>query len=232
MTSVLSLWSERGFGIHEPPEYGFVRLKIFVIKHKHNFMNFKPLQKKRLFVGIPITDELKNKLKNSIQQNISFPFCRWVPMEHYHVTTLFLGPVNENEIDQIREIIQETCLATKPFTLQFDSFTSAPKKSPYMIWAKFNRHKTFDHIVLKLSKSLTPSKKHKPKPVPHITLCRLRKFKPLGNFNDSQLKSQYILVNKLILWESITNEKGVTYDEIDRFQLSINKKRILTNSGL
>ena len=92
-----------------------------------------------------------------------------------------------------------------------------------MIWAKFNRHKTFDHIVLKLAKSLTPSKKHKTKPVPHITLCRLRKFKPLGNFNDSQLISQYILVNKLILWESIINEKGATYIEVDRFQLSTNK---------
>lgn len=190
---------------------------------KNNFMHFKPRQKKRLFIGIPITDELKNKLENGIQQNISLPFYRWVPKENYHVTTLFLGSVNEKEIDQIRETIQEICLATKPFTLQFDSFTSAPKRSPYMIWAKFSRHKTFDHVVLKLTKALTPLKKYKPNPIPHITLCRLRKFKPLSDFNDSQLISQYILVNKLILWESIINEKGPTYIEVDRFQLSTNK---------
>ena len=74
---------------------------------KNNFMHFKPRQKKRLFIGIPITDELKNKLENGIQQNISLPFYRWVPKENYHVTTLFLGSVNEKEIDQIRETIQE-----------------------------------------------------------------------------------------------------------------------------
>ena len=78
-------------------------LKIFVKGHKNNFMHFKPRQKKRLFIGIPITDELKNKLENGIQQNISLPFYRWVPKENYHVTTLFLGSVNEKEIDQARQ---------------------------------------------------------------------------------------------------------------------------------
>ena len=69
---------------------------------------------KRVFLGIPISEEIKNKVKeigkelNSVEGGFKV-----VKPENLHLTLKFLGEVEEKKIEKIKEIVSSLDLGNK-----------------------------------------------------------------------------------------------------------------------
>ena len=56
------------------------------------------MQTTRLFVGIPIQQETKNIFYQLHIKNKNIEGIRWVPDNNLHITTYFLGDIENNKI--------------------------------------------------------------------------------------------------------------------------------------
>lgn len=77
----------------------------------------------RLFIGIPLTEEARLGVANSLPKNLP---GKVVPAENWHFTLRFLGATRPEARDQIiRQIDSATCGA--PFTVRFNELGAFPQ---------------------------------------------------------------------------------------------------------
>ncbi|MCK5823605.1 MAG: hypothetical protein KAG95_06350 [Bacteroidales bacterium] len=84
------------------------------------------MQHTRLFVAIPINRDIieifyKFKIKNQTNEGI-----RWLPDKNLHITTCFIGNVENYKINNIVFQLEKFLLNIVEFKLYFDSFQLSP----------------------------------------------------------------------------------------------------------
>ncbi len=190
--------------------------------------------KKRLFLGIPIPDTIKNKL-TEIQQSLTTgdlppsrqgkPPIRFVSKDNHHITISFLGSTEEEYIPKISDSLNRLIKNMSPFSLVFKDITFAPPdKTPRMIWAEFEKNSHFEDLVSSVDSSLRKYSQTDYraglKPIPHITLAR---FKNIDDIKKKKFKKQQIpdlVVSEFSLYESRLSPNGPSYLSIQRFSLN------------
>jgi len=179
----------------------------------------------RIFVAIPIPEEISSELFQISMRNKEFKNIRWTPQENYHITLFFLGEVNENNLEKIREKIKGAVQIFSPLEIQFDKITFAGhQKKPSMVWAQFKKTDAFQSSSEKIYEAVkefllvVPAFK---KSIPHITLARLKRgveFSKLNlNFEDE------IFVPPIInceLWHTTQTQNGVLYKSLEKFDFA------------
>ena len=175
--------------------------------------------KLKLFVAIPVPQNLKQDIRKFIESNSSVANVRWLPEENWHVTLFFIGFVNENKLDSINEKLTKEIKLKSPFTLHFEKFSMEGKPSQYsMIWFRFKFSETFseisEEIKRALKKELEQVQEFK-RSIPHITLARLRKSvkrKEINlNFTPDTKETE---VSDCQLWQSIGTTSGMVYKNL------------------
>jgi len=182
---------------------------------------------KRLFIAIPISEEIKSACENFINLNPPMK-CKWVSRENQHITLVFLGNFPKNYIDKLSLFLLDFFLNQPSFFLKFESFCFAPSDSDKkMIWGKFHKSHCFDLLIKQTYDKLYHFYNHynidfhiKIRKInsPHITLCRIKndiKFNQL-NFSSSP---DFLHVNKCILFESSLMPTAAKYTSIKVFDL-------------
>ncbi|MCH8318957.1 MAG: RNA 2',3'-cyclic phosphodiesterase [Bacteroidetes bacterium] len=202
--------------------------------------------KKRLFIAIPLPNNIKETLMEAAQtiENESppcLPQCwpdvrwtssspkggkkiKWVPKQNLHITLLFLGKKDENELSEIISKIENVTKQCTAFSLNLVGIlTIIKKRKPVMIWAEFDRNKHFTNLVTKCSQVLEIQPDHDPRP--HITLARIKYGKSRGKsvsnpaFESNSLESFKLEVMTIHLWESVLTSKQAVYKSVKSFKL-------------
>ena len=125
------------------------------------------MPKKRIFIAIEVPEELKNTAEfylkpffndrniknattffeipsfasseNKFSPAGSLGIIRIPKKEGWHVTVVFCGYLDVQEIEALKEIVKNTALEFKPFELVPQKILFAPLNRPRMIWLNFNK---------------------------------------------------------------------------------------------
>jgi len=176
---------------------------------------------KRLFVGIPLGEEVIKATQHIRQENSSLTYIRWTSLAQLHLTTWFIGEVPEEMFPNLKSILQLICRRQKPFSLEFSHLYLSPNpRDARMLWAKYKSSPDFEKLIEKhrdLLGYLGIYERQFKKVIPHITLARFKQgslskkdFKFIENF------PKYLWVKELVLWESTLHPSGAIYQQITK----------------
>lgn len=90
----------------------------------------------RLFIALNIPEDEKDRINDAVAplRDANLPI-RWVEPENYHVTLKFLGEVQPERADAIRNALDEVAGKTEPFSLGVGGFGAFPTiRRPRVIW--------------------------------------------------------------------------------------------------
>jgi 2'-5' RNA ligase len=183
--------------------------------------------KKRLFLAIPLSDSILQKLA-ALKDRYDFGNdVRWIPEQNLHITVSFFGDVEEKDIPDLDEKIRQITAATPKFTLAFERILFAPpNRPPRMIWADFMPSTPYAGLVKKIyaaaKEFLLPeiAREAFREPMPHITLARFQNPAVANKLKLEILESENMLAETCELIESELTPKGSIYTVLKRYQLS------------
>ena len=192
------------------------------------------IKHKRLFIAISLPDAIKTALINarsSVQNNN----IKWVAKENLHITLHFLGKTPEDMIAGIMDKIESITNQFESFSLTFREILTINRNGrPAMIWAGFEQSKPFEELVGQLRQTLAGgsngySENSKHKPLPHITLARIKQkaglrknlpaYKQIETFPDTSVGTGILKVAQIELWESKLMSGQTIYSVIKIFPL-------------
>lgn len=159
----------------------------------------------RLFIALNFKIEVKAKINEVINKVKSNSIQgKFVDQEHIHLTLEFLGEIQNNRLDLIKEIMNE--LEFDAFTLNLTNMGFFKKSEGNIYWLGIEDNDTLFNIYNKLHQSLIykgfelEDREYKP----HITIGRKVKLK--DSFNPNELEDYVgkikININKVDLMKS------------------------------
>lgn len=179
--------------------------------------------KKRLFIGIPITKGLYQKI-SSLEESID-KRLNWIPLKNLHMTILFLGNIDINEIPEIVNIMDEVKLKYKDYfkklNLKIKKVDYGPPGRKNMIWLYVEKNENLEKIKKIFEEELENRKIYFQREdrdfLPHINLIRLKNRK---NLKDIKKELNWnVIFTEINLYESHLKKPFVEYEIIKTLQL-------------
>ncbi|MEK4229250.1 RNA 2',3'-cyclic phosphodiesterase [Solibacillus sp. FSL H8-0538] len=187
-------------------------------------MEIKP----HYFWAVRLPDSIKQYIQDEMT-NVKqiFKFKRWVHMDDYHITLVFLGSVDQQKTQSVIDLVGDAIKDEKAFELQIEGLNVFGNNiSPRIFWGAVN-HETKLHqlqaVVHKKCQEAGFTLENRPYH-PHITLARnwtgneefdrglLQKHNP---FYEEALSFQ---ANEIVLYKS-NLEKTPKYEPVATFSL-------------
>ncbi len=177
---------------------------------------------RRLFVGIPLSPELRKRLKREMT---SWPkeAVLQTAEENLHITLLFLGFIQEGNVPYICARAGEACREIRSFELLFTSFQLLESdEHPKMIWLSGEPSEELKRLREALEKAFSSFIVEKKVYRPHVTLAKIKKTK------WSTLRKKPVLreavrfvepVDTVSVFESLVIDGKRRYEPIDTFPL-------------
>ncbi len=171
----------------------------------------------RLFYGFPISEDARDALRKELEQlRKSGTDMKLVEPENLHITLLFLGDVDEKDVDGYKKALDS--MPKGAFHIQLSEIGAFPHKdSAKVVWAGIEPEENIINIhgviCSQLGSEETGYK-------PHITLARLKGKadevvkKALGKQLSTPLK-----VDRVQLLESTLTPKGPKYRVVHEIRL-------------
>ncbi|HLD33547.1 MAG TPA: RNA 2',3'-cyclic phosphodiesterase [Candidatus Nanoarchaeia archaeon] len=162
----------------------------------------------RLFVGIPIPEELKQKCAEA-QIHLK---GKLVPQANFHFTLKFLG--EQDNTSEIMEILNKIAKKHKPFQLHLHGIGAFPSAAkPDVVWIGTKPSREFISLAEDIHKHLDEFHKEEHKEIiPHLTITREEKKLPRLKQNQT---FGSVEVKKFNLYESASG----TYKVLQEFPL-------------
>jgi 2'-5' RNA ligase len=183
---------------------------------------------KRLFIAIKlIPDDNLLKTYYALKHATRYDKINWVDPDNFHLTLKFLGNTPEDKIDLICDVINSTVESHYKFKFDINKTgIFGSKYKPRVIWFGIDKQEQLKNLGMEIINNLDIAgfSKDRQNFVPHFTIGRIRKIlnKQLLNIEIEKIKEMFlqkVLVDKIILYESILISKSPTYEVIDSFQL-------------
>ncbi len=150
-----------------------------------------------------------------------------VEPENIHITLKFLGDTPEKMVNDILEIIRESCSGIKPFKLEFQDVGAFPNTNYIKIlWVGMKDHEPLEGLAKDLNSKLIklgfPAEKRGFKP--HITLGRVKSRKNKQALKELVIKNKdrnfgVLNVGSVCLKKSVLSPSGPTYSTLDKIEL-------------
>lgn len=186
----------------------------------------------RIFLAINLPQEIKEKLFSFRGKWLDLP-CRWIKKENLHLTLLFLGVLNDNQLKETISCAEEVSLRHPPLIINFEKICFGPDKKfpPRFIWAEAKKSQELARLQADLEETIykNPAYKYKNREIqpykPHITLARIKQweFRRLEEIPDIETKIDFSFeVNSLEIMESYLKRQGAQYEVLDSIQLKGN----------
>ena len=189
------------------------------------FFYFMMHQRLFIAINIPVSDsiirftqKLKEKFKNDR--------IKWIEFKNFHITLKFLGETPSHLVPDISNTIASITENYTNFEIQirkFGKFSSMGHAK--VMWLGIDdKSKTLSKISADLNKELElyGFKPEKRNFKAHLTLARIKFIKNEHLLNDliktySDKNFQSILVEELILYQSLLTPKGSVYKILEKF---------------
>jgi len=188
----------------------------------------------RIFLAINLPDNIKRKLISLKDKWIEIP-ARWTKEPNLHVTLLFLGNLDDNQLSQTIKVIQEVTTRHTSFVLNLRKVCFGPTdeknsgKMPRMIWVEgegenklLQLQQDLDKTIFNLESFQYKERDEKPFKF-HITLARIKQweFKKLEEIPkiDEEINLKFE-ANTFELMESQLKKGGPEHTILESFELS------------
>lgn len=128
----------------------------------------------RLFVAIPISQELTQEIKVYQKILVNLPL-RSIPAENLHITLVFLGGTAERERVQIEQKIKNAISPLNPQSLRLipEKFEPGPNpRFPRLVWLSFKPSKELTILQASIARALKKGEERAF--TPHITVARTK----------------------------------------------------------
>lgn len=180
----------------------------------------------RSFISINIDDALKKEIYNLIidlkRQGLD---VKWVPVENLHVTLKFLGHIQEEMVDQVRDKLYSIVSLFRPFRLRFNDIGVFPdKRRPKVIWIGISDIELLKSLQEMIEEGLAGLgfKREDRGFSPHLTIGRVRSLRDrekliglIGNIKGREFG--IIDVDRVFLMRSDLRPGGAQYSVIAEF---------------
>lgn len=187
-------------------------------------------QKHRVFIAINLPEDIKRKLTDYQRKWPKMPVS-WTKSNNIHITLVFLGYINDQELLEVSKTIKEVGLRQSLFSITLNKICYGPpnKIPPRMIWAIGESTKDFTSLKNDLDKSLSgpeavPFSSEKREFSPHITLGRIRKWEwqriePEERPEVSEDINLNFSVDSIEVMESVLKKTGPEYTILESVPL-------------
>ena len=179
----------------------------------------------RTFIAVDFSPQIIRKITEIIdyfKTQTPNNAIKWVAPENLHLTVKFLGEVKENEIDNIKNLINQSLTDEDAFEIGVEGLGMYPNShKPRVIWLGIKGGKPLIAIHNKLEKALQEiGIKHEKRDYsPHLTIARVRRGadnetvktigKTLSAFKVDSLGS--CTINNIVLYKSDLTPQGPIY---------------------
>lgn len=179
----------------------------------------------RLFVAVDIPADIKKRL---VGLQTSIPTARWVKPEQLHITLRFIGDnVPAIRVKPIGAALAQVKAAPFDVTLGgVGRFPPGNRKAPRVLWVGISRQPALHDLYRQIETAVCalgfePDERGFS---PHITLARLKTFKPLQEadvFLDrhAAFDAGTFRVSRFVLYSSVLSPQGPTYTPLEIVEL-------------
>ncbi len=186
----------------------------------------------RVFLAINPPQEIKEKLFSFREKWLDLPF-KWTKKENLHLTLLFIGALNDNQLKETVSSAQGVSLRHSPFIIRFEKNCFGPDKKfpPRFIWAQGEKSQELANLQADLEESIykNPGYKYKSREIqphkPHITLARIKQwdFRRLEEIPPIEESINLDFeASSFDLMESYLKRGGAKYEVLESFRLKSN----------
>jgi 2'-5' RNA ligase len=186
------------------------------------------LKKTRAFLSLNLEEPLKIKIaeiQKELQEKLSEHRIKWENTEKFHLTLRFLGDLDENRLDEIKQGLEKSSHSFKQLEFHSDGLGFFPNpRRPNVIFVSLkevgnNSEKLVEEIDKVITKSgIKPDKKF----VAHITLGRFKRENRKGVDAENLVEFEPFDVNfdSYYLMESVLDYRGSKYYEIKKYNFN------------
>ena len=187
----------------------------------------------RIFIAINLPEDIKKRLSD-YQKNWPELPCRWTKKENLHITMIFLGYLNDEELLDIIKISREVASRHQSFSINLNKIIyGPPNKPPRMVWVEGEKSQESANLQKNLENALTSSeastKENSGEIRPyssHITLGRIktwefRQIEPEERPEISEEISLIFPVESIEIMESQLKRTGPEYTILESCSLKI-----------
>ena len=177
---------------------------------------------RRLFVGIPLSPQLKKRL---VRESESFPkeAVLLTRPENLNVTVFFLGFVHEEQVADVCARVGAVCALRESFELEFTGLKLMDgPENPKMIWLAGEASEGLKELREEIEKEFSSFVTEKKMYRPHVTLSKIKKQKWLALPEQPVVKEELHLiepVDTVCVFESLSLDGKRRYEPIDTFAL-------------
>ena len=175
----------------------------------------------RAFLGISIPEDLKQRIMQ-IQDNFADFDIKFVEIENLHFNLRFFEEIEDDKIEKLRMILEETCKHFEPFEINISGLGTFPNKNYIrVIWIGVkDGYQAFITLAEAIDSALNNlGFLREEKFVPHLTLGRVRSGRNKDELlltirKIENMEIGKMIVNEIKLFQSILTPNGPIYKEI------------------
>ena len=184
----------------------------------------------RSFLAFELPVDIKKIIKAVSDDARELPLnVRWVNVSDIHLTIVFMGDIQEEQIKPIQDIIKDVCHGYGPFSIAIKGIGFfGSRRNPRVLWIGLDG--AIDRMACfkdDLQKGMKPFgiKEEKRRFKPHLTLGRFRKDARTGSHLDDllsryhDLKSPDGIIEELVLFKSDLQPGGAVYSRLNGWPL-------------
>ena len=184
----------------------------------------------RSFLAFELPVDIKRIIVKVSEDVRQLPLnVRRVNVDNIHITTVFMGDVQEEQIGPIQDVVKDVCQGYRPFSIAIKGIgLFGSRRNPRVLWIGLDG--AIDRMACfrdDLQKGLRPFgiKEETRRFKPHLTLGRFRKGAKTGTHLDDllskyhDLTSPECIIEELVLFKSDLKPGGAVYSKLNGWPL-------------
>ena len=175
----------------------------------------------RLFAAVPLDDEARNYVRDVVSSLVRAGVeARWVRQENWHATLAFLGEVDSADVRRVRATFVDAATRCGSFMLQLSTVGAFPNlRRPRVLFVGGeSRQEAFASAAGIVRGAFEPlGFRFDDDAIAHVTVGRTRVARAIDP--PAPLGRCEMRVNRLVLYCSAAEARGVRYDEIESVEL-------------
>jgi len=179
--------------------------------------------KRRLFIAINLPGKTKKRLVDYQKKWIELDptLIRWVKKDNLHVTLLFIGYVDDDEMYEVCKITEQVAKNHEPFMIDLEKIVlGPPNRTPRMFWLQGKKSDELGKLQGELTEKIEQRAGARHDALkPHVTLARFRSplVKSLPKVNE-EFHSQ-VPVETIEIMQSNLRRGGAEYLVLESIEL-------------
>ena len=183
---------------------------------------------KRIFIAVKVDAGAEMiRIISSFKALLGGESIKWVDLVNIHLTLAFLGDTEEKKIKILSAILKDQCAGFGSFNFVLHG-TGLFKnyRDPRVIWIGIGSSEKLANLNSIIADGLKDAGFYSEDRAfkPHLTIGRIRSIKDINNlksviekYHDTEI--QNVIVEEVILYESILMQTGPLYKPLAKFSL-------------